>query len=117
RYASHSYVFSGKIEVGVQVHVDHRIGFVPRDEWMGWLVNHSNLFEVGSASENLTGTIQIRSVANPDHRNLACRYEIAPLEGSRCFYAIDYFRASHLQYGARDIRLHPTLRLGHSANN
>src|SRR5207247_3551809 len=99
------------------MHVDHRIGFVPGDEWMGWLVNHSDLFEVGAASENLTRTVQICSVADSDHRDFTRGYVIASLQCSGRLDAIDYFRAGHLQYRARDIRLHPTLWLRPSADN
>src|SRR2546428_2600227 len=67
--ASHGDIFSGEIEVCVQVHVDHWIRLVPWNQRMGWLVNHSNLFEVDPASENLARTIQIRSVADSDHRD------------------------------------------------
>src|SRR5207253_5238822 len=95
RYASHSDVLSGKIEVGVEMHVDQRIGFVPSDERLGWLVNHSNLLVVGSASENLTRTVQICSVADSDHRDFTRGNEIATFECPRCLHAIDYFRASH----------------------
>src|SRR5205809_7977107 len=99
------------------MHVDHRIAFVRGDGWMGWLVNHSYLFEVGDASENMTRTVQICSVADSDHRVFTRGYVIASLDCSGRLDAIDYFRAGHLQYGARDIRLHPTLWLRHSADN
>src|SRR5438876_10566425 len=98
------------------MHIDHRIRLVSRDQGMGWLVNHSNLCEVGSASENLTGTVQICSVADPYHRQLARRYEVTALECSGRLHSIDYFRPGHFQYSACDIRLHTTLPLGHSAN-
>ena len=99
------------------MHVDHRVRLVAWDERMGWLVNHCNLFEVDPASEDLTRPIQIGSVANPDHRDFARGYEVASLECSGCFHTIDYFRTSHFQDGTRDVWLHPTLRLRHSADD
>src|SRR2546428_12936605 len=76
--ASHGDIFSGEIEVCVQGHVDHWIRLVPWNQRMGWLVNHSNLFEVDPASENLARTIQIRSVADSDHRDFTGGGDIRP---------------------------------------
>src|SRR5438270_12522274 len=93
------------------MHVDHRIGFVPRNERMGWLVNHSNLLEVGPASENLTRTVQICSVADSDSRDFTRGSAFATFECRTSLCATHYFRSSPFQSGACCVGVRPIVRL------
>jgi len=57
-------------------------------------VNHGDLFEVDSTSENLTGTVQICSVRRSQSLHLARGDEIAPSSVPGCSDAVDYFRSA-----------------------